>query len=641
VADFNHDGFFDLALWSSDRYHVLLNQKGWKFTPATRPPSIASPKGLFMFRGTVADFNGDSFPDLFAVDANGKYHLIVDQAGQFQEGTVSLPADSHAPMATLIATWLTNPGKLDLLGIARSGQFIAYQKEGPPARWLEVRMSGFKSNKEGIGSIVEFKAGNFYDKVVVTENPIRIFAGDLPKLDVVRVTWPNAVVQNWIEVATNKPIEVRESERLASSCPLLYAWDGHRYVFLTDVLGVAPIGELSPDGTRIKPYPEELVRLPANLGEQNGDYTFQFTDELREVDYFDQLRLLAVDHPTSEEIYANEIYSSSPAPPALYAVRAKRFPVSAVDDHGHDVRPLLLNADGLYPTDFARLRILGLAESHTLTLDLGDLPASAHLALWLKGWVFWTDSNASRALMSNKQLEMISPYLQVRDQLGEWRTVIPDLGLPSGTNRAMRVDLTGKFLSSDHHVRIVTNLCVYWDQIFFTTDEAPAPRPVDLSLISADLHYRGFSTPVSDPEHVRPDYFEYEKVMTYAPWNPMLGHYTRYGPVEKLLERPDDQLVVMATGDELTVSFSGRGLPPLKPGWKRDLFLYARGWAKDGEPNTAYARTVQPLPFGAMSNYPPTAQDQAPHSAEYQQYVRRYLTRPGYALIPPLAPALH
>ena len=104
------------------------------------------------------------------------------------------------------------------------------------------------------------------------------------------------------------------------------------------------------------------------------------------------------------------------------------------------------------------------------------------LSLWLKGWVFWTDSNGARVLASNRQVQMISPYLQVRDASGKWVTVIPDMGLPSGTNRTMRVDLTGKFPSADHHVRIVTNLCIYWDQIFFTTDEAPASAPIELAL---------------------------------------------------------------------------------------------------------------------------------------------------------------
>jgi tetratricopeptide (TPR) repeat protein len=640
VADFNHDGYFDLAVWSPGGCQVLLNRRGWKFAPADRLPAFTAPQGTFAFRGMVADLNGDSFPDLLAVDASGKWRYLVNRAGRFQEGTLSLPSDTRDPVAYLTAAWLSNPGKLDLLGLTRNGQSVAFEKQGPPARWLEVKLNGYKSNTQGVGSVVEVKAGNYYNKVVATGGPVRIFAGDLAKVDVVRVTWPNAVVQNWIDVATNKPIEVRESERLASSCPLLYAWDGARYLFLTDVLGVAPLGEPAPDGSRVKPYPEEFVRLPRNLRGQDGAYVLQLTDELREVDYFDQVRLLAVDHPASEEIYSNEIYSSSPARPALYGVRQKRFPVSAVDEHGHDVLPLILAADGRYPTDFARHRILGLADLHALTFDLGELPSSGPVALWLTGWVFWTDSNGSRALLSNKQLEMLPPCLQVRDARGQWVTVMPDMGLPSGANRTMRVDLTGKFLSSDHHVRIVTNLCVYWDQIFFTTDEAPAPAAVELPLLSADLHYRGFSTPVSDPEHVKPDSFDYLNVLADAPWNPLLGKYTRYGPVEKLLARPDDQMVVMATGDELTVKFSSHGLPPLKPGWKRDLFLYAHGWAKDGEPNTAFSKTVEPLPFRGMSNYPPGAQDRLPASPEYREYRREYLTRPGYSLIPPLAPAL-
>ena len=126
--------------------------------------------------------------------------------------------------------------------------------------------------------------------------------------------------------------------------------------------------------------------------------------------------------------------------------------------------------------------------------------------------------------------------------------------------------------------------------------------------------------------------------MTEAPWNPFLGRYTRYGTVDTLLEGADDRLVVMATGDEVTVTFSGRRLPPLEPGWKRDFFLYARGYAKDGEPNTAYYRTVEPLPFYEMVNYPYGLHQDYPSMPEQQRYLREYETRPARLLIPPLAP---
>jgi hypothetical protein len=164
--------------------------------------------------------------------------------------------------------------------------------------------------------------------------------------------------------------------------------------------------------------------------------------------------------------------------------------------------------------------------------------------------------------------------------------------------------------------------------------------PIELPLVSADLHYRGFSTPKSDAEHLRPDSFDYVHRLGSPPWNPFRGNYTRYGAVEQLLREADDRLVVMGTGDELTVKFAGQGLPPLKQGWKRDFFLYVLGYAKDGEPNTAFSKTVEPMPFRRMSNYPYGRQEHLPHDPRYQQYLLEDQNRPGYALIPPLAPAL-
>lgn len=644
VADFDHDGNFDLALWSHSGYQVLLNRGDGRFGAVANLPAITPPAGSFDFRGAVMDVNMDGFTDLVAVDSTRKLHLLANHGGKFYEAPLDLPADTRAnaapgdPIAWLASAWLDAPGRLGLVALSRSGKLAAYEKSGSPARWLEVKLNGFKSNTQGVGTVVELKAGNFYDKVLATGGLVRVSIGGLTKLDVVRVTWPNQVIQNATDVVTNKRLEIRESERLASSCPFLYVWNGKRFAFFTDVLGVAPLGELAPDGSYVSPNPEEFVRLPHDLPERQGLYSFRLTDEMREVDYFDRLRLLAVDHPAAEEIYANEIYSAQPAPPVLYAVKEKRFPVAAVDDRGSDVLPLIWGVDGRYPTDFRRNRILGLADTHSLTLDLGEIPDSARVALWLTGWVFWTDSNASRALMTNSQLQMIPPYLQVRDAQGRWVTAIADLGLPSGTNRTMRVDLAGKFLSRDHHVRIVTNFCVYWDQIFFSIDDAPAPAPLALSLVAADLRYRGFSKPTSNPQHLKPDSFDYVRLVRDAPWNPMAGNYTRYGSVESLLGRADDRLVVMATGDELTVDFDGGGLPPLQPGWKRDFFLDAAGYAKDGEPNTAFSKTVEPMPFRKMSGYPFARAGNAPDSAEYRQYLREYQTRRGRLLIPPIAP---
>jgi hypothetical protein len=666
VADLDHDGLFDLVLWAPNGYNVLLGRGGGQFEAADSPPALPLVQAPFAALGTVADLQGDGFDDLVAFDPSGQLHAAINQGGHFREAR-SLGSQGHfsGNPGALLATSLTNPGKLDLVAADSSGDVRVLEKQGPPARWSTVTLDGYKSNKQGVGSVVEFKSGDFYEKVLATGAPVRVFTGGIDKLDVVRVTWPNLIVENEIDTPTNKNVDVRESERLASSCPFLYVWNGRRYVFLSDIMGVAPIGELAPDGTYIRPNPDQVVRLGDAPHSQDGHLTLQITSEMRETDYFDQLRLLAVDHPASESIYANEIYSSTPASPEVYAVHDARPPVSAFDDHGNDVLPLIREFDGRYPTAFRQNRILGLADLHTLTLDLGRFPASACPALWLTGWVFWTDSNASRALISNKRLSMISPYLQVRDKSGRWVTVMPDMGLPSGTNRTFRVDLAGKFLSDDHHVRIVTNLCAYWDRIFLTLDDRrldnvlgesgdaypsvgkisrlstkaePMPRAVELPIVSADLHYRGFSTPITDAHHLKPDDFDYSRRLANAPWNPFRGRYTRYGPVEELLAGADDRLVVMAVGDEMTVSFDTKALRALPRGWQRDYFLFARGYAKDGEPNTAEFRTSEPLPFYRMSNYPYAPAQAYPDAPSMREYLDLYETRPGHSLIPRLAP---
>ena len=638
VADFDHDGRFDLALFTTSGYEILRNNGDAKFTPVPDLPAIKPPTGLLAFRGLAADINGNSFVDLLVADSSGNLRLLANRLGHFHAESIHLPVVPSEKIASLSTAWLGHPGVLDLIGTTRNGRLDAWAKTGPPEHWLEVRMEGSKSNKAGVGSEIELKQGNFYDKVMITGGPAYVYTGNLAKLDVVRATWPTQIVENDLNVATNAPIRFRESERLASSCPMLYIWNGKQFVYVTDILGVGPLGELAPDGTRIKPYSREFVRLPQTMQERNGSYEFQMTDELREVDYFDRLRLIAVDHPATEKIYANEIYSSTPSAPALYATSSEHLPVSAVDDHGDNVLPLISKADHSYPHNFQHLRIPGMAKLHSLTLNLGQMKDARRVSLWLTGWVFWTDSNGSRALMHNPALPMISPYLQVRNQKGKWVTVIPDMGLPSGTNRTIRVDLTGKFLSTDHHVRIVTNLCVYWDHIFFTTNDRLVHPGPEIAPEYADLHFRGFSTPVSDPSHIRPDYYEYTALMGHAPWNPMRGLYTRYGNVEALVGKADSRLVVMSTGDEMTVRFSAASLPPLGQGWVRSFFLDASGYAKDGEPNTADFATVAPLPFRSMSNYPPPAEEPVPTGPAYRDYLRKYQTRPSYQLVPSLAP---
>jgi len=116
-------------------------------------------------------------------------------------------------------------------------------------------------------------------------------------------------------------------------------------------------------------------------------------------------------------------------------------------------------------------------------------------------------------------------------------------------------------------------------------------------------------------------------------WNPTPGMYTRYGDVRPLISELDDRLAILGSGDELRLLFPAGRLAALPPGWKRDFLLFVDGWAKDGDANTAYSQSVQPLPFHAMSQYPYPEREQFPES----ELQRQYTTRPALRLLRPLA----
>jgi hypothetical protein len=192
-----------------------------------------------------------------------------------------------------------------------------------------------------------------------------------------------------------------------------------------------------------------------------------------------------------------------------------------------------------------------------------------------------------------------------------------------------------KFLSARRKVRIVTNLCVYWDEIFLSEaigDGGVKPEPVPLT--SADLHFRGFSQTRIHPERKQPDTFLYFAVSPISFWNPTPGLYTRYGDVAELLRNVDDELVIMGSGDEARLQFPAG--TALRGGWTRDFLLKADGWAKDRDANTAFSASVEPLPFHQMSRYPYPAGERYPRDPAHDRYQRTWNTRPAKKLIRPL-----
>jgi hypothetical protein len=169
---------------------------------------------------------------------------------------------------------------------------------------------------------------------------------------------------------------------------------------------------------------------------------------------------------------------------------------------------------------------------------------------------------------------------------------------------------------------------IYWDHIFFTTGNAKAPlRSYDLKMMNANLDFRGYSASYNKGGPFGPQWFDYYKVTKGQKWRDLTGNYTRYGDVLRLLQKADDQYIICNGGDEVTIDFDAKNLPPLPKGWKRDFLIYSEGWVKDGDMNTAHGQTVAPLPFHNMPAYPYGKNVAYPNDKAHREYLEKYNTR--------------
>jgi len=400
-------------------------------------------------------------------------------------------------------------------------------------------------------------------------------------------------------------------------------------------MGGGEMGYLEEPGRHNKPDPVEYVRIRGDqLKERNGRYELRVTNELEEALFVDQFYLIAVDHPDDVDVYPNEGMTDPPKPYKLFTTQGARPPLSATDNHGSDMLDRISQLDRRYPDDFKLHRIRGYAEEHTLTMKLTtpsesserNHKTSERILLLLTGWTDYAWSSDNLAASQSKK-SMMLPALQVKDIHGRWQTVIEDIGIPVGRPQTVTVDLTGKFLSANREVRIVTNMRIYWDQILVDTSDGQAQTKISrIDPQQANLRWRGFSAEGSSDGR-EPFGYDYARVSFTSPWKAMTGRYTREGDVRELLNVSDDMFVIARPGDEISLSFDAGRLPKLQSGWNRTFILYSDGYSKEMDINSASPDQVGPLPFHGMSRYPYPASESYPMTPARRAYIERYNTR--------------
>jgi hypothetical protein len=598
-------------------------------TPASGVVHVASSEVISKANATgisAWDYDNDNRDDLLAWSEAGLQLVRGDANGKFS-GSDSLSNTTSIRKA--LTGDLDGDGDFDAVFLGQGGVTLQENVGGNANHWLDVALQAQQIKGEqistsgrvsplGVGSLLELKAERRYQAKPVRGQVTHFGLGQARKADVIRVLWVNGVPQNILQPAAD--LFVCEQQLLNTSCPYLYTWNGKEFVFATDLLWNAPLGLQFAEGVLAQPREWEYLKIPGEqLVAKDGKYRLQLTEELWEAAYFDQLRLLAIDHPAEVAIYSNEkVGPAEISEYKVHTVREPRLPRTAVNHHGRDLLAEVAVQDGRYArVHDAKLR-QGVTEESYLELDLGDVGEARQITLFLTGWVRPASTSINVALSQGGSVPPpVPPSLQVPDGVGGWKTAIPFTGFPGGKTKTIALDLSGRLAKNDGRLRISTTMELYWDHIFFTADDPPAEVTTsELTLSSADLHERGYSKVVPDSGD-GPEQFLYNEVSKTPKWPPMQGAFTQYGDVRSLLEQTDDRLLVIGAGDEVTLEFAAP-LEPLSGGWKRDFFFYSAGWEKDGNLLTVLGETVDPLPFLAMPSYPWPAEKQSERRRENQ-----------------------
>ena len=637
AAELSGDSLFDLLVLARDGTLTRLARRpadgSWEVSAVSRlGEALGSPLPGFA-RLVAGDLDNNGALDVIAASPTASRVLLRGPGSSFTQ------VGNPPGMGVQAAVDLDGDGRLELVGLLGDGRPArAASKGSKPYRWQALRTRSATAtgdqriNSFGIGGEIELRTGLHVQKQPITTPFVHFGIGDADRAEVIRITWPNGVLQSEFEAAADATVSA--TQRLKGSCPWLFAWNGREMGFVTDLIWRSPLGlRINAQATADVLMTEDWVKVRGDqLAPRGGAYDLRITAELWETHFFDLTSLMAVDHPEGTEVFVDERFTVKPQRLGVIPTGPVQ-PFSAVrDDQGRDASAIVATRDSRH-LDFAgRGPYQGITRPHFVEMEVPEeAPRAGPLWLVGRGWVHPTDSSINVAITQGAHDGPESLSLHIADRDGRFRPVRTGLGFPAGKDKTILIDLSGLFpAGGPRRLRLATNLEVFWDQLGWAVgrpDAPVAPRRVD--LVSADLSYRGYSV-TEQPDQSHPERPQYQLEGTAPRWLDLEGYYTRYGDVRALLTAVDDRYVIMNAGDEIRLRF--REVPAPAPGLVRDFVMIGDGWVKDGDFNTGFSRTVLPLPTHRTGRYdrPPGRPEDDPvqrrNARDFAEYHNRYVS---------------
>ena len=236
--DYDNDGLSDLAVTAliAETFPLFRNAGDGFFEDATGPSGMAANSNRRSgWSNGLYDFNNDGFKDLFT--ANSHVNDIIGEFedttpyrepnsvfanrgdGTFQDQSSDAGADfagtAQVHRGCAFADF-NRDGRVDVVVASLGGPAELWENISPGDRgWLHIRLSGSRSNRDGIGAVVRIGGqSNSMTSAVgyasSSHDGVHFGLGDSVHAVDVAVHWPSGVVQTLEGISARQVLDVSE-----------------------------------------------------------------------------------------------------------------------------------------------------------------------------------------------------------------------------------------------------------------------------------------------------------------------------------------------------------------------------------------------------------------------------------------------
>ncbi len=237
--DIDNDGRPDIFIVAmvGDTFPVFRN-RGRDFQDITSSSGVSrASSGYTAWGAGICDFDNDGYKDLFASRAS-----ILDNSEEIDHLPAKLPnavyrnldgkrfADVSAQAGPSFAAPrahrgtafgdLNNDGRMDVVVTNLNARPEIFLNRSPePNHWLLLRLTGTKSNRDGLGARIQVTtaAGTQYNHATTSvgysgssDRRVHFGLGPAPAADAVEILWPSGMKQVIRGVKADRILEVRE-----------------------------------------------------------------------------------------------------------------------------------------------------------------------------------------------------------------------------------------------------------------------------------------------------------------------------------------------------------------------------------------------------------------------------------------------